>query len=203
MFHRLFALLSALSLLLCVAVVALWVRSYRTADLLTDWYHRPHGDHFIKCWPILHSERGGVSLNVRTYHIDKALPFPSPRWQTAPARAYPARPVSRGPPDPTYTRVVRDTDRRFWGFQLARYAERPVTWSVASDTYFRATTPHWAWVALLLVLPLLWMRRYVSAARRRRRKARGKCTCCGYDLRATPGRCPECGTSPSAKGAKA
>ena len=53
--------------------------------------------------------------------------------------------------------------------------------------------PYW----LLLAVcgsPLLWLgaKRYRAATRRRRRD-RGQCEDCGYDLRATPARCPECG----------
>ena len=51
--------------------------------------------------------------------------------------------------------------------------------------------PQAAVVALLSVLPALWALRSI---RRRRRVSAGSCAVCGYDLRATPQRCPECGT---------
>jgi hypothetical protein len=50
--------------------------------------------------------------------------------------------------------------------------------------------PLWAPVAAAAVLPLAWA---VAMVRKRRQVKAGKCKTCGYDLRATPGRCPECG----------
>ncbi|HEY8665719.1 MAG TPA: hypothetical protein VIL86_03595 [Tepidisphaeraceae bacterium] len=58
-----------------------------------------------------------------------------------------------------------------------------------------ALTPYWLVVALTAPLPLLWAASNIFNARERRRLARvGLCPVCGYDLRATPARCPECGT---------
>ena len=58
------------------------------------------------------------------------------------------------------------------------------------------SVPWWAVFAATGALPAAWS---AAAVRRRlRRRAlqrRGLCHTCGYDLRATPGRCPECGTA--------
>jgi len=50
-------------------------------------------------------------------------------------------------------------------------------------------------IALLASVPLVMplVRKAAAWNARRRSEMIGKCKCCGYDLRATPGRCPECG----------
>ena len=57
----------------------------------------------------------------------------------------------------------------------------------------RVSVPHWFVLALMMTPVALWLR---GAARRRRariRRSQNVCTACGYDLHASPGRCPECG----------
>jgi|SRR5688572_30637265 len=54
--------------------------------------------------------------------------------------------------------------------------------------------PYWLLVVISAPLPLWLAARQRVAFVRARRRARGQCATCGYDLRATPGRCPECGT---------
>jgi predicted amidophosphoribosyltransferase len=50
--------------------------------------------------------------------------------------------------------------------------------------------PYWFPVLLFAILPAFRLR---SILRNRHRHRAGFCQHCGYDLRATPNRCPECG----------
>ena len=62
--------------------------------------------------------------------------------------------------------------------------------------------PHWATTLATAALPAAWFvaqRRGRGLRRRRRRSEAGMCRTCGYDLRAKPDRCPECG-APAAGG---
>jgi hypothetical protein len=58
--------------------------------------------------------------------------------------------------------------------------------------------PLWPALAVCMPLPLIWLRRRQWRASLARR---GLCQTCGYDLRGTPDRCPECGTIPAANDA--
>jgi hypothetical protein len=85
-----------------------------------------------------------------------------------------------------YGRVER---RLGFGYGTVRIVRSPNVIAVAR----RIEVPFWT-VIVLLLATMVWSLR--GARRRYARMIRGRgrvCPVCGYDLRATPGRCPECG----------
>jgi hypothetical protein len=84
---------------------------------------------------------------------------------------------------------------------LMRKMQVQATSFVDAGYLCRLCVPAWLIVAMTLILPAWWCR---SRLCRRRRRIEGRCQVCGYDLRASPQRCPECGTKTAMpNGAKA
>ena len=166
--RKLFNLVAALSLTLLAALCVLWVRSYIVQDSWRGWT----------------THRGqGVSLTrgrLVVWRTDQATANPS--------NAMPFGYVSlRPPPDPelyvAYDKSLMDL--RLPGLRIV------------GGVFNGDMTGHQFWLsfgwlaAVLAIVPLFWLRR--------RMVGRGRpnhCHACGYDLRATPERCPECGALP-------
>jgi hypothetical protein len=78
---------------------------------------------------------------------------------------------------------------RFYGIVAQRW--KPIRFVRLSSHFRELIIPHWVFVILFAIAPLI---RFRAWRRHRCRAQAGVCTKCGYDLRATPDRCPECGT---------
>jgi hypothetical protein len=77
------------------------------------------------------------------------------------------------------------------GLYLTAYSEGHDS---GGHSRYALTVPYWLMVAATAASPVTFL---ISRRRRRRAQLAGLCLWCGYDLRATPDRCPECGAVPT------
>jgi hypothetical protein len=187
MTRRLLNLLTLVSLLLCVVVVALWVRSYSRYDSLAvvDNTVERKGDHGV-LWRSYgaSSGRGVLRLKVEDHEIrirsDEPWPALRPEWELR-------RFADQLPPR------LDLTHGRGW---LGISSGSDFGMGSGGSSYERyLTIPHWAVAFAAAVLATPFVNRCRARRITRGHLAQGRGTC-GYDLRATPDRCPECGQVP-------
>jgi hypothetical protein len=167
----LFGLLTAVSLAVCLATVALWVRSYWWEDLVWCTPYTLYPDDHLDY--VFASRLGGIMVGSNGVTASQWSVHTHFDWK-ADARPFPERRGSLLLPGARF------------GFYF----------SGIGNGYWNVNFPHWFIAAMASLLPAGWLVRCVAAHRRHRRAAAGRCSVCGYDLRATRDRCPECGTVP-------
>jgi hypothetical protein len=104
-----------------------------------------------------------------------------------------------GPPVPHSVNQLLASQRtaptiRFLGFHETTY----FMWYGGPSMHLvrRLTIPAWPLALIGLTMPIKWSLGSIIGLRARRAakcRERGVCPCCGYDVRVTPDRCPECG----------
>jgi hypothetical protein len=203
--HRLLSLATATCILACAAIVMLWVRSHWVKDAFQFQRGAVRceiASQFGSVWfsdaPQLQLDLDAVRALRREQHdafsqeelwreqLSEQLKAQSIQRRRIPS----TRPLPPPPPRPDPTRLGVLT----FEIQKALSKIQKVPGFPAPRPRFTYGISHWVIFAVFGLLPLT--RLIIGSRRRWRRRrltARGLCVGCGYDLRFTPDRCPECG----------
>jgi hypothetical protein len=167
--------LTVLSLVLCVSTGALWLRSLWLVDNAL-WL--PGGT----------SNRGyGFESGLGVLTVQR-LVLSRPLTAVQAGAGYTRQSVTPARRE-TFNQWLRDETWHGFGWQDYRTTMFSVERLNLYGHRNYISAPYWAIFLAAVAMP-------VTSLWRRRRRVAGKCAKCGYDLRATPDRCPECGTMP-------
>jgi len=188
---------AGLSLSLCVAMAVMWVRSYWWVDSL-DYYGAPNESRSEKGIVSLDSARGSV-----VYFSSWVTPFPGGNRTSYAGFTHDGRDLRTddiyGGDRDLIRELFQDGAWHHMGLLYSRYLaplgdEDHGTLNVPGSYETWIVIPYWLPTLLFAILPgfmsFSTLRRRLLLRYRRRH---GLCIHCGYDLRATPKRCPECG----------
>jgi len=186
---------AALSALLFLLSLILWLRSYKIGEEL---YFNTSSAPPNRTTPL----PGKPDPWLYQYHLAAgAGKFRIVRRNlTARDATPPGLKRADDPQDVMFTLFKRDsadTSWKFAGFDYANFERKYIStggmqaWQWGFTIF---TIPGWLLPLITIVPPLLFIRRW-----RKFRRKPGHCPACGYDLRATPDRCPECGKASPGK----
>jgi hypothetical protein len=186
--RRLLNLVTALSLLLSVLLSAWWVRSYFVADRFFHSWFATRGPWTDWVQDEVQVGRGGVGFG-RIVQAETSDDY-CPRMEALLLRAG-GRPLFHEGRAPAYPDLKVTGKQPRFGFNYDTFENKPDP--ARHNRGAQVVVPLWAVVPWLAALPA-WRgwRRWRTG----RRHAAGMCRRCGYDLRASPERCPECGAAP-------
>ena len=186
--------LTALSAVLCVAMICLWVRGYWVTDRFMTTHVRGNGAAIEFRNLDLISKRGYIGAYITRFLSDGSLPDAVYLLQLA-------DPVER-----TGWKYIMNAEMG-WPFKVDAPIWKSLQWERGEgrvrrgsvETGITVELADWIVVGIFGVLPAAMIRRWRRFASR---WSQGLCQTCAYDVRATPDRCPECGTVPTAQPAR-
>jgi hypothetical protein len=165
------------------------------SDIVVQWHHRTGSRGGSLYAGYIRTERGQLAMSFlsrRVAPLDSVSTDDPVGWTVGvPVYRWFEGRDAIGPNLYRLPYVPAGSDESTWGFAWRRAWYTGNQAGNPADHNPELVLPHWFVLALILLPPALWFRRFW---RNRLRARRGLCLTCGYDLRATRQRCPECGT---------